>query len=49
LPIILCTGFQEEILRENSLPNEVEFILSKPVMAHEISRALRKIFEATSH
>jgi PAS domain S-box-containing protein len=47
-PIILCTGFDEGISRENAGNIGIRAILTKPVTGAEFSRTIRKVLDEAS-
>lgn len=43
MPVILLTGFRDELLARGGLPEGVRLVLGKPVSAAELRRALRQV------
>jgi signal transduction histidine kinase len=44
LPVILLTGFGDEMLATGQLPQEVDLVVSKPVSTTDLRRALVRVF-----
>ncbi len=45
LPVILCTGFSEEITREKAAVMGIDAFLMKPVTKKELAETIRKVFD----
>ena len=46
LPIILCTGFSNEVNHESAVALGISKLLMKPYRSHEISKAIRDVLDA---
>jgi signal transduction histidine kinase len=44
IPVVLLTGFGDEMLASGQLPSQVDLVVSKPVSAMDLRRALSKAF-----
>jgi len=45
LPIILCTGFSNEVNRESATALGIKKFIKKPYRSHEISKAIREVLD----
>jgi len=45
LPVILCTGFRDEITRERADEVGIRAVILKPVDIHELASAIKKVFD----
>jgi len=45
-PVILLTGFGDEMLASGHLPEEIDLVVSKPVSTMDLRRALVRVFSA---
>ena len=46
LPIILCTGFSNDVNRESATALGIKKFIKKPYGSHEISKAIRELLDA---
>ncbi|MDL1981894.1 MAG: ATP-binding protein [Deltaproteobacteria bacterium] len=45
IPVILCTGFSEVILKEKNKAVNIRKILMKPIVAHDLAVTIRKVLD----
>ena len=45
IPIILCTGFSEDIEREQELPSQLDALLMKPVGKNQLIQKIRELLD----
>ena len=48
IPIILCTGYSEEISKENALAMGIRGFLMKPLSRHDLASSVRRILDSKS-
>ncbi len=46
LPVILCTGFSNDVDRESAMALGISKFIMKPYRSHEISKAIREVLDA---
>jgi signal transduction histidine kinase len=46
IPVIICTGFSENVLVKEGDASGIRAVLVKPLMAHELATGIRKVLDA---